>query len=108
MQREYLIFVLGFYCGNGCDNSKGHYVGYRLLNRGVHDLRVGCDLFELGNCLWKLVCVCEPRVGVKARGSDSSSSYIPLKERKRISWLSSSDIINEILCKVKLIQEVFL
>lgn len=97
MQKEHLIFVLGFYCGNGCDNGKGHYVDYRLLNRGVHDLRVGCNLFELGNYLWKLVCVCEPRVGVQARSSDSSSSYILLKERGRVSWLSSNDIIDEIL-----------
>lgn len=64
-------------------------------------MRVDCDLLKLSNCLWKLVCVCEPGVDVKAKGNGSSSSCIPLDKRRRVSWLSSSNTIDKVLlCRI--------
>lgn len=85
--------------GDGCGNCRRYRACYRLLDRGVHDLRVDRDLLETGNCFRELVCLCELRGVVKTRGSGSRCSRFSFGdvEERGILWLDSSNAINEVL-----------
>ena len=84
---------------NSCDNRRCHRVCYQLLEGGVHSSSVSYKFFEMGNCLRKLVCVCELGGVVKTRGSGCSCSYFPSGNvvEREIYWLDSSYTVDKLL-----------
>lgn len=46
---EHLILVVGLDSGDDCGYSRQDSACYKLLNRGVHNVEVSCDLFETGD-----------------------------------------------------------
>ena len=93
------MFVLGLDIGDGCGDCRCHRAHYRLLEGGVHDLRVSCDLLETSNCFREFVCVCELGRVVKTRGSGCCCSCFSLRDAKKrgIYWLGSSYAIDKLL-----------
>ena len=98
-QREHLAIVFGLDRGDDCDDRRYHHACYRLLEGGVHSLRVSYDFLKPGNCFRKLVCVCDPGKIVKTRRSGYYYSCFSFGdvEKRGIYWLSNSYVVNELL-----------
>ena len=91
--------MLGLNIGDGFGDCRCHRARYRLLEGGVHDLRISCNFLKTGNCFRELVCVCEPGGVVKTRKSGCCCSSFSLGDTKKreIYWLGSSYAIGEFL-----------
>lgn len=96
---EHLGFVLGLDGGDGRCNCKCHRAYYRLLDEGVHGLRVSGDFLETDDRFRELVYICEPRDVVKTRGSGSRCSYPSFGDVKKrgILCLNGSYVFDELL-----------
>lgn len=90
--------MLGLDNGNGCSNHRFYYAYYRLLDRGVYDLKVSNNFLKTGNYFRELVYICEPGGIVKMTESRFcySCSFFGDVE-KRVFWLDGSYAINNFL-----------
>lgn len=108
-QEEYLVFVLVLDSNDSCDNRRCYRAYYRLLEGGVHDLRVSYDFLKMDNCFRELVCVCELGEVIKTRESECCCSYFFLETSRRgafIDLVAATQLTSS--RKVESIWEVFL